>query len=104
MVIDSLSATDRHNFSSSKPRLLTRVRDALRSRHYSKRTETTYILWIKRFIFFHHKRHPSEMAESEVNQYLTHLAVNTQMNSWSPHCGRVLTAVVSLRLSWRRGS
>lgn len=64
-----------------KPKLLTQVRDALRSRHYSKRTEATYILWIKRFIFFHHKRHPSEMAEAEVNQYLTDLAVKRKVSA-----------------------
>jgi hypothetical protein len=58
-----------------KPKLLDLVRQALRTRHYSKRTETTYLLWIKRYIFFHNKRHPAEMAEPEVNQFLTNLAV-----------------------------
>ena len=44
-----------------KPRLLDQTRDALRVRHYSIRTEATYIQWIKRFIVFHGKRHPAEM-------------------------------------------
>lgn len=64
-----------------KPKLLQRVRIALRSRHYSRRTEQAYCLWIKRYIFFHKLRHPEEMAESEVNQFLTHLAVTEKVSS-----------------------
>ena len=45
-----------------KPRLLDRVRTALRTRHYSPRTEEAYVAWIRRYIFFHGKRHPAEMA------------------------------------------
>ncbi|MET0502107.1 MAG: phage integrase N-terminal SAM-like domain-containing protein, partial [Candidatus Binatia bacterium] len=52
--------------SSAKPKLLDQVRQAIRTRHYSPRTEETYIHWIKRFIFFHNKRHPGEMAEAEI--------------------------------------
>ena len=59
-----------------KPRLLDQTRDALRVRHYSIRTEAAYIQWIKRFILFHNKRHPSEMGEREITAFLTHLAVN----------------------------
>ena len=57
------------------PRLLDRVRTAIRTRHYSLRTEEAYVGWIKRFIFFHNKRHPSEMGEPEINRFLSHLAV-----------------------------
>ena len=46
-----------------KPKLLDRLREALRSRHYSRRTEQTYCQWVKRFIFFNNVRHPAEMAE-----------------------------------------
>ena len=46
-----------------KPRLLDQTRNALRTRHYSPRTEDAYVGWIKRFIFFHNKRHPSEMGD-----------------------------------------
>jgi len=53
----------------------------MRTRHYSKRTEQTYVHWIKRFIFFHKKRHPVEMAEAEVNQFLTHLAVKEKVSA-----------------------
>jgi integron integrase len=63
------------------PKLLTQVRYALRSRHYSKRTEETYLLWIRRFIFFHNVRHPKEMAEREVNQFLTHLAIKERVSA-----------------------
>ena len=55
-------------------RLLDRVRDALRQRHYSYRTEQAYIHWIKRYIFFHDKKHPARMGAAEVTTFLTHLA------------------------------
>ena len=60
--------------STEPPRLLDRVRTALRARHYSDRTEEAYIGWIKRFIFFHHKRHPMEMGTDQVNEFLSDLA------------------------------
>src|SRR5256885_17218143 len=56
-------------------RLLDRVRDRIRVRHYSIRTEQAYLDWIRRFIRFHGKRHPSTMGASEVELFLTHLAV-----------------------------
>jgi integron integrase len=57
------------------PKLLDQVRDRLRVKHYSIRTETQYLQWIKRFILFHDKRHPREMGAVEVEAFLTHLAV-----------------------------
>ena len=51
------------------------VRDVMRLKHYAFRTEQTYIGWIKRFIFFHDKKHPKDMGESEVEAFLTCLAV-----------------------------
>jgi site-specific recombinase XerD len=57
-----------------KPKLLDLVRDVIRRKHYSIRTEQAYVDWIKRFIIYHNKRHPAEMAEEEVAQFLTHLA------------------------------
>lgn len=57
------------------PKLLDQVRDRLRVKHYSIRTETQYVLWIRRFILFHDKRHPREMGAAEVEAFLTHLAV-----------------------------
>jgi integron integrase len=59
----------------AKPKLLDQVREAIRVRHYSHRTEEAYIHWIKRYIFFHGVRHPNEMGALEISQFLTHLAV-----------------------------
>ena len=56
------------------PRLLEQVRDAIRRRHYSERTEETYVHWIKRFIFFSGKRHPAELGGEEVTAFLNYLA------------------------------
>ena len=58
-----------------KPKkLLDRVRDTMRLKHYSLRTERTYCAWIKRYIHYHGTRHPSEMAEEEMTDFLTYLA------------------------------
>jgi integron integrase len=62
-----------------KPRLLDRVREEIRSRHYSRRTEKAYVAWIRRYIFFHGKRHPLEMGGPEVSKFLTSLAVDGQV-------------------------
>jgi len=59
----------------AQPKLLDRVRAAIRARHYSIRTEEAYVGWIRRFILFHQKRQPAEMGESEINKFITHLAV-----------------------------
>jgi integron integrase len=56
------------------PRLLDQLRHALRLRHYSRRTEEAYVLWVRRFIVFHGKRHPRELGAAEVERFLTHLA------------------------------
>ncbi len=61
------------------PKLLDQVRDALRLKHYSYRTEESYVSWIKRFILFHHKRHPQDMGSTEVQAFLTHLAVEQRV-------------------------
>ena len=59
-----------------RPRLLQRVHEAIRVRHYSRRTEEAYVHWIKRLIYFHGKRHPEVMGEQEVTAFLNHLAVD----------------------------
>jgi site-specific recombinase XerD len=59
-----------------KPKLLDQVRQTLRLKNYSYRTEQSYVGWIRRFILFHHKRHPREMGKTEVESFLTHLAVD----------------------------
>jgi site-specific recombinase XerD len=63
------------------PKLLDQLREALRSRHYSRRTEESYCHWGRRFIFHHHVRHPAEMGEAEINAFLTHLAVKERVSA-----------------------
>jgi integron integrase len=63
------------------PRLSDQVRDTLRRKHYSYRTEKTYLHWIRRFIYFHNKRHPRDMAEPEIAKFLTHLAVARRVSA-----------------------
>jgi integron integrase len=67
--------------SSAKPKLLDQVRQAIRTRHYSYMTEKAYVGWIKRFIFFHHKRHPVEMGEAEIAQFLSSLASDAHVSA-----------------------
>src|SRR5437762_9160281 len=72
---DTLAATHRVReagpVGAPKPRLLDRVRETVRARHYSRRTEKAYVHWIRRYIFFHGKRHPAEMGAAEVTSFLT---------------------------------
>lgn len=67
--------------TSGKPKLMELMREALKSRHYSRRTEQAYCLWVKRFIRFHGMRHPGDMAEPEINAFLTHLAVRGKISA-----------------------
>src|SRR5262245_6200322 len=62
-----------------KPRLLDRVREAIRARHYSRRTEKTYVAWIRRYILFHGKRHPAGMGAREITDFLSALAVRDKV-------------------------
>jgi len=64
-----------------KPRLLDQVREIIRTKHYSIRTEQTYVQWIRRYIYFHNKRHPKDMGEREINAFLKHLAVNRNVTA-----------------------
>ena len=60
------------------PTLIAVVRESLRTRHYSRRTETAYIAWIRRYIAFHGRRHPRQMGAAEVTRFLTALAVEAR--------------------------
>lgn len=62
-------------------KLLDVYRDALRVKHYSARTEDTYVDWVKNFILFHNKRHPREMGVDEIGQFLTHLATEREVSA-----------------------
>jgi integron integrase len=59
---------------------LNQVREVIRTKHYSIRTEHSYVGWVKRFILFHGKRHPQELGEAEVSRFLTYLAVKRQVS------------------------
>ncbi len=92
----------------ASPRLLDQVRDAIRRRHYSYRTEQTYLHWIKRFIFFSGKRHPLEMGAAEVTAFLSHLA--TQCDVAASTQNQALSAllllygqVLGIDLPWMKG-
>ena len=77
-----------------KPRLMVRVREAIRVRHYSLRTEEAYLQWVRRFILFHGKRHPENMGEPEVAVFLTHLAVERNVAAATQN--QALSAIVFL--------
>ena len=64
-----------------KLKLLDQVRDAIRARHCSRRTEECYVGWIRRFIIFHGKRHPMEMGEAEITGFLSALAVKARVSA-----------------------
>jgi len=66
---------------TTPPKLLDQVRDKIRVKHYSIRTETQYVQWIKRFILFHGKHHPRELGAVEVEAFLTHLAVEGNVSA-----------------------
>jgi len=94
--------------SAPKPRLLDRVRHAIGASHYSRRTEKAYVHWIKRYIFFHGKRHPAEMGAAEVTEFLTSLAVHGKVAASTQN--QALSAllflyreVLSVELPWLDG-
>lgn len=76
------------------PKLLDRVRTAIRARHYSRRTEDAYATWIRRYILFHGKRHPSAMGADEVNAFLSFLA--TERNVSASTQNQALSALIFL--------
>jgi integron integrase len=65
----------------SSPRLLDQVRTVIRVKHFSLSTERAYVSWIRRFILFHRKRHPKEMAEREIRLFISHLAVDAKISA-----------------------
>jgi len=65
----------------AQPRLYDRMIAELRGRHYSPRTEQSYCYWVRRYIYFHNKRHPAEMGEPEMNTFLSHLAMRQKVSA-----------------------
>jgi integron integrase len=91
-----------------RPRLLDRMREAIRVRHYSLRTEETYLQWVRRFILFHEKRHPETMGEVEISAFLSHLAVdrNVAASTQNQALAAILflyTQVLGRDLDWLNG-
>ena len=75
-------------------KLLDRVRDAIRTRHYSRRTEEAYVHWIRRYIVFHKKAHPSTLGAGEISAFLTWLAVERRVSASTQN--QALSAVLFL--------
>ena len=78
----------------TQQKLVDQVRNAIRVKHYSPRTEEAYWNWIKRFIIFHNKRHPNDMAESEISSFLSDLAVNKRVSASTQN--QALSAILFL--------
>ncbi len=78
----------------AKPKLLDVVRDSIRAKHYSYRTEQQYLAWIRRFILYNEKRHPRDMSAPEVERFLTHLAVERHVSASTQN--QALAAVLFL--------
>ena len=72
-------------------KLLDQVRESIRLRHYSIKTEKAYISWIKRFIIYHNKKHPKEMGETEIREYMSHLAIDQKISSSTQNQPRKLS-------------
>jgi integrase len=94
--------------SQRKPKLIDRVREALRLRHRSPKTEKAYVAWIYRFIVFNDKRHPSEMAAAEIERFLSSLAVERGVSASTQN--QALAAilflyrdVLGIQLPWMDG-
>jgi integron integrase len=90
------------------PRLLEQVHQAIRRRHFSRRTEEAYVHWIKRFIYFSGKRHPRDLGEAEVTAFLNHLAVDRKVAGGTQN--QALSAllflyreVLGMELGWLEG-
>ena len=80
--------------SLEKPKLLTQVRQVIRTKHYSRRTEEAYVNWIRKFILFHNKRHPAEMGEKEIAEFLSHLAMKRNVSASTQN--QALCAIIFL--------
>ena len=65
----------------SPPKLLDQVRYAIRTRHYSPRTEEAYVHWIRRYVVFHGKKHPSTLGAADISVFLTWLAVERKVSA-----------------------
>lgn len=100
-MLDTNSTTQ----SSTPPKLLEQVRARLRVKHYSIRTERSYVDWIKRFIWFHGKRHPKDMGAPELEAFLSHLAVERNVSASTQNQAKsallfLYKEVLGVELTW----
>ena len=86
--------THKHTPSTKEKKLLERMRETLQVKHYSYRTEQTYIEWCRRFILFHDKRHPKDMGNAEVEAFITHLATRRKVAASTQN--QALSAIIFL--------
>jgi len=82
------------NSSAENPRLLDEVKSHIQTRHYSRRTEKSYVSWILKYIYFHNKTHPAKMGENEINQFLTYLATDKHVSASTQN--QALSAILFL--------
>ena len=75
-----------------RPRLLERVHQAIRVRHYSRRTEEAYVAWVRRFVIFHDRRHPRDLGQDDVRRFLTALAVHGKVSASTQNQARAAIA------------
>ena len=92
--------------SAGKPKLLDQVRDVIRRKHYSIRTEQAYVDWVRRFILFHGKSHPRVLGAAEVEAFLTHLAVRRKVSASTQNQAKsailfLYKEVIDKELPWR---
>ena len=90
---------------STKPKLLDQLRDRIRLKHYSRRTEDVYLDWAKRYILYHNKRHPQEMGKKEVEEFLTFLATERNVAAATQNQAKaalqfLYKEVLEIRLPW----
>ena len=95
-------------YRSGEPKLLDQLRDRLRVKHYSIRTEQAYVEWVRRFVLFHGKRHPREMGAAEVEAFLTNLAVQRRVSASTQNQAKsailfLYREVIDKELPWLNG-
>ena len=91
-----------------QPKLIPRLRDAIKVRHYSLRTEKSYVYWVRYFIHFHELRHPKDMGPVEVTAFLNHLASQRQVSASTQNQALAVLLflykeVLSINLPWLDG-
>lgn len=80
MIVNNVVQSTELLNTAPKKKLLDTVRDKIRFKHYSYQTEKTYLGWVKQYIYYHNKKHPIEMGKLEIEQFLTHLAVDKKVS------------------------